>query len=165
MEIKRKYRPTKFQREISESNIEVWMKVKEQLEDLMVNETSEDIKEYVTDAHSTIMKQIEDYNEIKSANRTRRGEFPIKRLRKRRYKMEDKSFDSVESTSESDNNQKHDNMVKEVRYKGQLIDPKDIEVTWSDSFGELHTDTIEDLCFFYASEELDTSLFPSGESW
>ena len=92
MEIKRKRRPTKFQREIYDGNIEVWMKVKEQLEDLMENETSEDIKEYVTDAHSTIMKQIEDYNDIKSTSGTRRGEFPIKRLRKRTYKTEDKSF-------------------------------------------------------------------------
>lgn len=90
MEIKRKKRPTKFQREVYEGNIEIWMKVKEQLEDLMENETSEDIMEYITDAHSTVMKQIEDYNDIASTNRTRRGEFPIKRLRKRRYGIDDK---------------------------------------------------------------------------
>lgn len=165
MEIKRKRRLTKFQREIYEDNIGIWVKQQEMYEELMAIGVCDDAKEYVDEAYAMVLKQIEDYNEIKSTNRTRRGEFPIKRLRTRRYKMWDKSFASVESTSESDNIQKHDNMVREVRYKGQLIDPKDIEVTWSDCFGELHTDTIDDLCFFYASEELDTSLFPSGESW
>lgn len=90
MEIKRKRRPTKFQREFYDGNIEIWMKLKEQIEDLMENETSEDVKEYVTDANSTITEQIEDYYDIKSTNRTRRSEFPIKRLRKRKYKMNDR---------------------------------------------------------------------------
>lgn len=54
-------------------------------------------------------------------------------------------------------------MVREVRYKGQIIDPKDIEVTWSDCFGELHTDTIEDFASSYADEEV--GIFAAGESW
>jgi hypothetical protein len=35
-------------------------------------------------------------------------------------------------------------MIYEVRYKGQIIDQKDIVVTWSDSFGEKITGSIED---------------------
>ena len=92
MEIKRKRRPTKFQREIYEDNIGIWVKQRELFEKLMAIGVSDDAKEYVDEAYSTTMKQIEDYNDIKSTNRTRRGEFPIKRLRKRTYKTEDKSF-------------------------------------------------------------------------
>ena len=54
-------------------------------------------------------------------------------------------------------------MVREVRYKGQVIDPKDIEVTWSDCFGCLQTDTIEDFASAYAAEEV--GIFAAGESW
>lgn len=51
----------------------------------------------------------------------------------------------------------------EVRYKGQLIDIKDIEVTWTDCFGELHTDNIEDYASSYANEEI--GRVEAGESW
>lgn len=82
MEIKRKYRPTKFQREIYEDNIGIWVKQQEMYEELMAIGVSDDAKEYVNEAYAMVLKQIEDYNDITSTNRTRRGEFPIKRLRK-----------------------------------------------------------------------------------
>lgn len=49
-------------------------------------------------------------------------------------------------------------MVREVRYKGQLINPKDIEVTWEDCFGSMHTDTIEDYASSYANYEIIMSV-------
>lgn len=51
----------------------------------------------------------------------------------------------------------------EVRYKGQLIDPKDIKVTWEDCFGNLHTDTIEDYASSYANEQI--GIVEAGASW
>lgn len=45
-------------------------------------------------------------------------------------------------------------MTREVRYKGQLIDPKDIEITWLDCFGGFHTDTIEDFASSCAAGEV-----------
>lgn len=35
-------------------------------------------------------------------------------------------------------------MVNEVRYKGQIVDPKDIQVIWSDRSGEIKNGSIED---------------------
>ena len=54
-------------------------------------------------------------------------------------------------------------MAREVRYKGQLIDPKDIEVTWEDCFGSVHIDTIEDYASSYANYEI--GRVEAGESW
>lgn len=44
-------------------------------------------------------------------------------------------------------------MIHEVKYKGQIIDPKDIEVVWSDHFGERMHGDIED---YGRSEANDT---------
>lgn len=83
MDIKRKYRPTKFQKEIYEDNIEIWVKQQELFEELMAIGVSDDAKEYVNEAYDTVLKQIKKYNAFKSANhRVRRDEYPIKRLRK-----------------------------------------------------------------------------------
>lgn len=35
-------------------------------------------------------------------------------------------------------------MVSEVRYKGQTVDPKDIQITWSNRCGEIKNGSIED---------------------
>ena len=35
-----------------------------------------------------------------------------------------------------------DYMIVEVKYKGELINKKDIEVTWSDCFGEPRMDSL-----------------------
>lgn len=35
-------------------------------------------------------------------------------------------------------------MIHEIRYKGQIINQKDIQVTWSDRFGNKITGDIED---------------------
>lgn len=83
MDIKRKYRPTKFQKEIYEDNIGIWVKQQEMYEELMAIGVSDDAKEYVNEAYDIVLKQIEKYNAFKSANhRVRRDEYPIKRLRK-----------------------------------------------------------------------------------
>lgn len=54
-------------------------------------------------------------------------------------------------------------MVKEIRYKGQLINLNDIELVYSDCFGDLHTGSIEDYASDYASEEVGIAL--AGEGW
>ena len=54
-------------------------------------------------------------------------------------------------------------MIYEVRYKGQIIDPQDIEVTWSDHFGERMHGSIED---YGASEYNDAwGECEAGEGW
>lgn len=54
-------------------------------------------------------------------------------------------------------------MVHEVKFKGQIIDPKDIEVTWSDHFGERMHGSIED---YGASEYNDAwAECEAGEDW
>lgn len=83
MDIKRKYRPTKFQKELYEDNIGIWVTQQELFEKLMTIGVSEDVKEHVNEAYCTVLEQIEKYNAFKSANhRVRRDEYPIKRLRK-----------------------------------------------------------------------------------
>jgi hypothetical protein len=82
MEIKRKYRPTSFVRELYENSIESWMKQKVCFENLI----RLGISRYgfdVTDMYNTLLGQIEEYNEFKRTGRLLRGEFPIKRLRKK----------------------------------------------------------------------------------
>ena len=54
-------------------------------------------------------------------------------------------------------------MVKEIRYKGQIINLKDIELIWSDCFGDQHTGDIEDYASDYAAEEVAIAL--AGEGW
>lgn len=54
-------------------------------------------------------------------------------------------------------------MIYEVKYKGQIIDPKDIEVTWSDHFGERMHGSIEDYGY---SERCDAwAECEAGEGW
>lgn len=54
-------------------------------------------------------------------------------------------------------------MIHEVRYKGQIIDLKDIELTWTDHIGEVMNGTIED----YGSSERDDAWAEceAGEGW
>jgi hypothetical protein len=54
-------------------------------------------------------------------------------------------------------------MIHEIRYKGQIINQKDIEVTWSDHFGERMHGSIED---YGASEYNDAwGECEAGEDW
>ena len=47
-----------------------------------------------------------------------------------------------------------DYMIAEVKYKGELINKKDIEVTWSDCFGEHRIDSLEDFIRQYTDEQV-----------
>ena len=54
-------------------------------------------------------------------------------------------------------------MIKEIRYKGQLVNLKDIVITWTDHFGDVKNGNIED----YAWSKTDDALaeFEAGEGW
>lgn len=54
-------------------------------------------------------------------------------------------------------------MVHEVKFKGQIIDPKEIQVTWSDHFGTIMNGSIED----YGSSEYNDAWggCEAGEGW
>ena len=54
-------------------------------------------------------------------------------------------------------------MVIEVKYKGKVIDINDVEVTWTDCFGEKHIDSIEDYASDYAQQEI--AIAEAGEAW
>ena len=45
-------------------------------------------------------------------------------------------------------------MIVEIKYKGELIDKKDIEVTWSDCFGEPRIDSLEGFIRQYTDEQV-----------
>ena len=45
-------------------------------------------------------------------------------------------------------------MIVEIKYKGELIDKKDIEVTWLDCFGEPIVDSIEGFIRQYTDEKV-----------
>ena len=45
-------------------------------------------------------------------------------------------------------------MILEVKYKGKLIDKKDIEVTWSDCFGKHRVDLLEGFIRQYTDEQV-----------
>ena len=53
--------------------------------------------------------------------------------------------------------------LKKVWYKGVEVNPKDIDVQWTDCFGEPHNGSIEDYASDYASEEVGIAL--AGEGW
>ena len=54
-------------------------------------------------------------------------------------------------------------MIHEIRYKGQIINQEDIEVTWSDRFGDKITSDIEDFgTYNYREGYVDGEV---GESW
>ena len=54
-------------------------------------------------------------------------------------------------------------MILEVRYKGQKINPKDIEIDYTDSWGDKLTGSIED----YGADQWNTAWAEceAGESW
>lgn len=54
-------------------------------------------------------------------------------------------------------------MIREVKYKGQIINLNDIEVTWTDHFGEVMTGTIED--YGYSERSDAWSECEAGEGW
>ena len=54
-------------------------------------------------------------------------------------------------------------MIHEIRYKGQIINQKDIEVTWSDRFGEKLTGSIED--FGSDNYQEGYAECEAGEGW
>lgn len=45
-------------------------------------------------------------------------------------------------------------MILEVKYKGELIDKKDIEVTWSDCFDKHRVDSLEGFIRQYTDEQV-----------
>lgn len=45
-------------------------------------------------------------------------------------------------------------MILEVKYKGELINTKDIEVTWSDCFSEHRVDSLEGFIRQYTDEQV-----------
>ena len=53
--------------------------------------------------------------------------------------------------------------LKKVWYRGVEVNPKDIDVQWTDCFGEPHNGSIEDYASDYASEEVGIAL--AGEGW
>ena len=54
-------------------------------------------------------------------------------------------------------------MIVEIKYKGELIDKKDIEVTWSDCFGEHRVDSLEGFIRQYTDEQVAIEM--AGEEW
>ena len=54
-------------------------------------------------------------------------------------------------------------MIHEIRYKGQIINQEDIEVTWSDHFGDKITSDIEDFGMYKYREGY--AECKAGESW
>lgn len=53
--------------------------------------------------------------------------------------------------------------LKKVWYRGIEVNPKDIDVQWSDCFGELHAGSIEDYASDYANEAV--GITEAGEGW
>ena len=49
-------------------------------------------------------------------------------------------------------------MIVKVKYKGELIDKKDIEVTWSDCFCEHRVDSLEEFIRQYTDEQIATEI-------
>lgn len=45
-------------------------------------------------------------------------------------------------------------MIVKVKYKNKIIDKKDIEVTWSDCFGEYRVDSLEGFIRQYTDEQV-----------
>jgi len=54
-------------------------------------------------------------------------------------------------------------MIHEVKYNGQIINPKDIELTWSDHFGTIMHGTIED--YGYSERNDAWGECEAGENW
>jgi hypothetical protein len=54
-------------------------------------------------------------------------------------------------------------MIIQIKYKGELIDKKDIEVTWSDCFNEHRVDSLEGFIRQYTDEQVAIEM--AGEEW
>ena len=54
-------------------------------------------------------------------------------------------------------------MIIQIKYKGELIDKKDIEVTWSDCFGEHRVDSLERFIRQYTDEQVAIEM--ASEEW
>ena len=54
-------------------------------------------------------------------------------------------------------------MIKEIRYKGQVVNLNDIEITWTDHFGDVQSGNIED--YAWSSRNDAISEFSAGEGW
>lgn len=54
-------------------------------------------------------------------------------------------------------------MLRQVKYKDEVVNPNDIEVTWTDCFGKVHIGSIEDYVSDYASEQVAIEM--AGEAW
>ena len=54
-------------------------------------------------------------------------------------------------------------MIVGVKYKGEPVDKNDIEVIWTDCFGELRADLIEKIVRDYADEQVGIEM--AGEDW
>ena len=54
-------------------------------------------------------------------------------------------------------------MLRQVKYKDKVVNLNDIEVTWTDCFGEGHIGSIEDYVSDYASDQVDIEM--AGEAW
>ena len=82
MEIKRKFRPSPFTRELYTEQLEVWVKQKELYDNLINIGLAENTKELIMESYNIIINQIEKANICINTGRLRRGEYPYKRLRK-----------------------------------------------------------------------------------
>lgn len=49
-------------------------------------------------------------------------------------------------------------MIVEIKYKGELIDKKDIEITWLDCFGEPRVDSLEGFIHQYTDEQVANEI-------
>ena len=54
-------------------------------------------------------------------------------------------------------------MIREIKYKGEVIKIEDVEITWTDCFGEPHTGDPEEYASDYASEQV--GITESGGDW
>ena len=54
-------------------------------------------------------------------------------------------------------------MIRQIKYKGEVINLDDVEVTWTDYLGCPHIGTIEDYASDYAEEQV--ALEQAGEGW
>lgn len=54
-------------------------------------------------------------------------------------------------------------MVIQVKYKGEVIDINEVEVTWTNCFGSKYIGSIEDYASDYAAEQV--GIAEAGEAW
>ena len=83
MEIKRKFRPTPFTRELYKDNFETWTKQKDLYDYLLNAGLNDEAKVIMLESYKLVNKELENANICINTGRLRRGEYPYKRLRKR----------------------------------------------------------------------------------